>query len=316
MTARHAAWCLAVAASCCCAFPALGGPWLPPPGDYRSEFQGGYYSADDFYGEGGGRLPLAFGGVEERRSLLNYNEFGWKKSASLILGIPIESVTRRSAGGEVNRTDTGIGDLELGMRIKMAGGPSAAALQITWYPPAGYNRKYLLTSSQIASADAGECAGLTGADSINCVRQMAPSRLGPGEQEVSAAIHWGTAIRKFNGFLQASQGYRYRGQLAGQALFTADLGFWVGHSVLVAGRYRGAIDVGRGTTRADDVEEHLAGPLLLYRLDDGMDVFYSSLHTAVARNALHADRFYVGVAFYKTELDRLQGYLGGTKQPK
>ena len=85
--------------------------------------------------------------------------------------------------------------------------------------------------------------------------------------------------------------------------------------MLIAGRYRGAIDVGRGATTADDVEEHLAGPVVLYRLDDGMDVFYSSLHTAIARNALHADRFYVGVAFKKTEFDRLQGYLGGTRKP-
>jgi hypothetical protein len=201
------------------------------------------------------------------------------------------------------------------MRIKMAEGRTAAALELTWYPPAGYNRKYLLSADTVAFADAGECAGLTGADSINCVRQMAPPRLGSGEQELSAAIHWGTGIPKFNGFVQVSQGYRYRGQLAGQALLTADLGFWVGHSLLLAGRYRGAIDVGRGDTRADDVEEHLAGPVVIYRLDDGMDVFFSSMHTAIARNALHADRFYVGVAFKKTDLDRLQGYLGGTKQP-
>ena len=32
-------------------------------------------------------------------------------------------------------------------------------------------------------------------------------------------------------------------------------------------------------------------------------------------SALHTDRFYVGVAFKKTGLDRLQGYLGGTKGP-
>jgi hypothetical protein len=315
MTARNAAWALVCAASCCCAVPAWSGPWILPPGDFHSELQAGFFSSDSYFGATGGRGSLAFGGVEEARSITSYNEFGWKKSASVILGIPVESVTRRSSGGEVNRTDTGISNVEIGMRIKMAGGPSAAALQITWYAPAGYNRKYLITSSQIASADAGECAGLSGADSINCVRQMAPPRLGPGEQEVATEIHWGTSIKRFNGFLQASQGYLYRGQLAGQALFSADLGFWVGKSLLVAGRYRGAIDVGRGPTRADDVEEHLAGPVVLYRLDGGMDVFYSSLHTATARNALHADRFYVGVAFKKTELDRLQGYLGGTKQP-
>jgi hypothetical protein len=314
MRARNAAWCV-LAAFCCWAGPARGGPWLPPPGNYHTDFTGGFFSADTYHDASGGRVPLAFGGVEERRSLLTYNEFGWKKSASLILGLPIESVTRRSAGGEVNRTDTGISDLQLGMRIKMAEGRTAAALELTWYPPAGYNRKYLLSADTVAFADAGECAGLTGADSINCVRQMAPPRLGSGEQELSAAIHWGTEIRRFNGFLQVSQGYRYRGQLAGQALLTADVGFWVGHSLLLAGRYRGAIDVGRGDTRADDVEEHLAGPVVIYRLDDGMDVFFSSLHTAIARNALHADRFYVGVAFKKTDLDRLQGYLGGTKQP-
>jgi hypothetical protein len=315
MTARNAAWALVCAASCCCAVPAWSGPWILPPGDFHSELQVGYFSADRYHGASSSVAPLAFGGVEESRSILSYNEFGWKKNTSVILGIPVESVTRRSAGGEVNRTDTGISNLEIGMRIKMSGGPSAAALQVTWFPPAGYNRKYLLTSSQIASADAGACAGLTGADSINCVRQMAPPRLGPGEQELATEIQWGTSIKRFNGFLQASQGYLYRGQLAGQALFTADLGIWVGRSVLLAGRYRGAIDVGRGPTPADDVEEHLWGPVVLYRLDGGMDVFYSSLHTAIARNALHANRFYVGVAFKKTELDRLQGYLGGTKQP-
>jgi hypothetical protein len=144
---------------------------------------------------------------------------------------------------------------------------------------------------------------------------MAPPRLGSGEQELAAQINWGMPLKAWNGFLQVSNGYRYRGQLAGQALFNADLGFWLGHSLLVAGRYRGSIDVGRGTTSADDVEEHLAGPVVIFRLDGGMDVFYTSLHTAIARNAFHTDRYYVGIAFKKTELDRLSGYLGGTREP-
>ena len=78
----------------------------------------------------------------------------------------------------------------------------------------------------------------------------------------------------------------------------------------------GAIEVGHGKTPADEIEEHLAGPVLLFRLDEGMDVFYTSLHTAAARNAIHADRFYVGVSFRKTALGELQGYLGGPKAPK
>ena len=315
MSARIAAWSFIAAVFCWGTSFAQGGPWLPARGEYFSSLQASFYSANSFHGAGGHKAALAFGGYDEERSLLSYSEFGWKKGASVVLGIPVESVTRISAGGEVNRTDTGISDLQLGLRFKMADGPTAAALEVTWYPPPGYNRKYLLSADTLAYADASECADLTGSDSINCVRQMAPPRLGSGEQEVAAQINWGMPLRGWNGFVQVSQGYRYRGQLAGQALFNADLGFWLGHSLLVAGRYRGAIDVGRGPTPADDVEEHLAGPAVIYRLDGGMDVFFSSLHTATARNALHTDRFYVGVAFKKTGLDRLQGYLGGTKGP-
>ena len=314
MKLRDATWSV-IAAALCLATPARSGPWLPAPGDFYSGFQVGLYSSDSFHGAGGDRAPLAFGGVQEQRSLLCYNEIGWKKGASVVLGIPVVSITRLSAGREVNRTDTGVSDVELGLRLKMADGPTAAALEFSWFAPAGYNRKYLLSSGALGYADASECAGLTGADSINCARQLAPPRLGAGEQEFAAVLHWGMPIKRWNGFAQLSNGYRHRGELAGQALLTADLGFWLGSSLLVAGRYRGAIDVGRGPTLADDVEEHLAGPVFLYRLDDGLDVFASSLHTAIARNAIHADRYYVGFAFKKTGLDRLHGYLGGTRLP-
>jgi hypothetical protein len=320
MSLQNATWyALAVLAAIAFLGPrsaaAQGGPWLPAPGEFYSGFQTGFYSADTYHDSRGHRATLAFGGVEERRSLLSYNEIGWKKGASVVVGIPVVSITRLSAGREVNRTDTGISDVELGLRLKMAEGATAAALELSWYAPAGYNSKYLLSPGALAYADASDCAGLTGADSVNCARQLAAPRLGAGEQEVSAVIHWGTSVKRWNGFLQLSNGYLHRGQLAGQALLTADLGFWLGSSVLVAGRYRGAIDVGRGPTLADDMEEHLAGPVLLFRLDDDVDVFASSLHTAIARNAIHADRFYLGVAFKKTGLDRLQGYLGGTRRP-
>jgi hypothetical protein len=323
MTARNATWavlvaalgCLLAAPLCCPPAEAQGGPWLPAPGEFYSAFEAGFFSTDSYHRNDGEQVRLAFGGLLERRSLLSYNEIGWKKGASVILGIPVESVTRRSLLGEVNRTETGLSDLQLGLRFKVSEGASATALQLAWSAPAGYNRDYQISPAYLAYATATECQGLTGADSVNCVRQLAAPHLGSGEQEVSAVIHWGTALKRWNGFLEVSHGYRNRGILAAQALFSADLGFWIGPSLMVAGRYTGALDVGRGSTRGDDVDEHMAGPVVIYRLDDTMDVFASSLHTAVARNAFHTDRYFVGVAFKKTGLDRLQGYLGGTRKP-
>ena len=60
---------------------------------------------------------------------------------------------------------------------------------------------------------------------------------------------------------------------------------------------------------------HEVGPQLLYRVDDNLDAFAGSLHTASGKNVIHTDQYYVGVAVKRTRLDRLQGFLGGTKRP-
>jgi hypothetical protein len=202
------------------------------------------------------------------------------------------------------------------MRFQLAGGSMPLALQVVWVAPAGYDHRVRLTADSIAGLMARTGRGLTDGDSAQFIRQQAPPSLGYGQQEMTATVQWGTEIRRLNGFLEMSHGYCYRGpKIAGQALLGANLGLWLWPKVLVAGRYQGAITVGRGETRADEIEEHLAGPVMIYRVDDHLDVFAGSLHTATARNVLHADRYYVGVALKQTGLDRLQGFLGGTKHP-
>jgi hypothetical protein len=318
MSARNAIRSVLIAAAISAAWSpiASSGPWLPAPGEHYTDFRAGYFSAGDFHGSDGHRRYFARGGVQEQRSLLAYNELGWKKNASVILGIPAASVTRRSADGLLDRTSTGLSDLQLGLRIKMADGPTALALELSLLAPMGYDRRVLLSPAEIRRADTTVARGLTGVDSSNAVRQVAPPRLGAGQQEVSATIQWGAPLPRLNGFIQLAHGFRHRGrEFGGQAVFSADLGFWLGPSVLAAGRYLGSIDVGHAPDRADEVEEHLAGPVLLYRVDDRLDVYFASLHTAAARNAVHADRFYVGMSFRQTALNRLQGYLGGTRRP-
>jgi hypothetical protein len=95
---------------------------------------------------------------------------------------------------------------------------------------------------------------------------------------------------------------------------SADLGWWVGRSLLIGGRYSGRMTVAHG----DSVPvrtTHLLGPYVLLRVDDRLDLVAGSMSTASARNALHFDQFYVAVAFKQTRLNRLQGFLGGTKNP-
>ena len=60
---------------------------------------------------------------------------------------------------------------------------------------------------------------------------------------------------------------------------------------------------------------HLAGPVLVWRVDDRLDLAAGSWSTAMAKNALHYDQVYVAVAFKQTRLNRLQGFLGGTTAP-
>ncbi len=318
MSARAALSAVLIAAAVAASSPARahGGPWLPAPGQYYTEIRGGLSSADDFHDLLSHRRTLARGGVSEQRSLLSYSEIGWKQNVSLVFGLPALSVTRRSGNGRLDRTVTGLADLQLGLRFKLAEGRTAFAFEVDYGAPLGYLHSAQLDTSQLRIADQTTCRGLTDGDSANCIRQQSPPVLGLGQQEVTAALHWGAELRRVNGFIQLTHGYRHRGrEVAGQALFGADLGFWFFPRLLVAGRYLGAIEVGSGTTRADEIEEHLAGPVVIYRPDDRIDIFAASLHTAIARNALHADRYYVGVSLKKTGLNRLQGYLGGTKRP-
>lgn len=105
-----------------------------------------------------------------------------------------------------------------------------------------------------------------------------------------------------------------KGLWADQMVMSADLGFWVGRSLLVGGRYRGLTTVSHGPL-VPEISQHLAGAVLLYRLDDGLDMYAGSWSTASGKNVLHFDQVYVGIAFHNTKLNRLQGFTGSTRAP-
>ncbi|MBI5710209.1 MAG: hypothetical protein HZC42_07900 [Candidatus Eisenbacteria bacterium] len=284
---------LSAALAAISSLPVSAGPWIPAPGEHYSAMQGSVFTADSRYDGAGTRVPL--GGSWEERALLSYNELGWKKKTSVVLAAPATSVTDRGGIGATERTSTGLANLQFGLRYALAQGATAAAVQLDWDAPLGYDRN--------------------------------ASLLGDGLQQLTASLQLGTAIAK-RGFVEAGAGYGYRflsvtqngkteaakQDWANVVTASADLGLWLTRSVLLGGRYGGTITTSHGDLFAER-NLHLAGPVLLYRVDERMDLMAGSWSTAAGKNTLHYDRVYVAVAFKQTRLDRLQGFLGGSRNP-
>jgi hypothetical protein len=287
---------------------AQAGPWLPAPGEYYVELRGGLFSADSYHNDDGDRVSL--GGKWEERSARALVELGWKKRMSFVMTTPFVSATQRYETG--SRTSTGLEDMRIGLRCGLHQGTSALAAELDWQGPLGYDR---------GSSVFGD-----------------PLRDG-GLQQISLVLLYGTPIAK-HGFLQfgAGGGYRFL-SLTGKGQHvtdpgdteapvideakerwgvplqaSADLGLWLARNLLIGGRYAGTMTASHGDLYPERTV-HLAGPVLLYRVDDRLDLMAGSWSTAMAKNAAHYDEVYVAVAFKQTKLNRAQGFLGGLRTP-
>ena len=281
---------------------AHAGPWLPAPGEHYTELRGGVFSADSYHDNAGDRSSLD--GKWEERSILGTVELGWKKRLSVVMAAPFISVTRRDATGST--TSTGLEDFLLGFRYGIHQGRTALAAELDWQAPLGYSRQSSLF-----------------ADSLH----------GDALEQLSLSLLLGTPLTK-RGFLQLGAGYGYRylsithkGSNAAAGgldaatdmwskpfLASADLGLWLTRSLLIGGRYSGTMTMSHGDLSPERTL-HLAGPVLVWRVDDHLDLTAGSWSTAMAKNALDYNQVYVAVAFKQTRLNRLQGFLGGTKAP-
>ncbi|HYM81647.1 MAG TPA: hypothetical protein VEY91_09590 [Candidatus Limnocylindria bacterium] len=309
-TALSALWLAALVP----AAPALAGPWGLQPGEWFSEFRSGVFTADSWHNDDGDRGPLFDGGVVEDRTLVAYNELGWRKRTSFLLAVPAKSITRRASTRPFERTETGLGDMRVGFRHHLANGPTALALELEWKAPMGYDRHFRATHQD--SIRCGEATGNGDSLNVDCLRQSVSPRLGEGQQDVSLMLQLGTSLPALRGYAHAGGGYRYRFDApADQIVGNAELGVWVTRSLLLAGHYEGELAIGDGNLPVDEVNRHRAGPRIVYRLDDQVDLIVSSLHTALARNAFHTDQVFVGIAFKQSSLNRFQGALGTLREP-
>jgi hypothetical protein len=313
--------------------PAQAGPWLPARGEYSAELRGGLFNSDTYRNDDGDRASL--GGRWEERSLGATVEMGWKKKVSLVLGAPLVSATAQE--GANSQTSSGLENLLVGVRYGLQQGKRALALEADWRTPLGYSRMHSLLASPVREvALQSDTASYTGTNHAT-----------GGLQTVSLSMLYGAPLTR-RGFLQLGAGMgrhflsfggsdgkhvtdllidrvgrpdtlvrgvdQAKEAWANELTFSADLGLWFGRSLLIGGRYAGVMTMSHGEDYPDRTE-HLAGPVVVYRVDDRLDLSAGSWSTALGKNVLHRDLFYVALTFKQTHLDRLQGFLGGTKNP-
>ncbi len=278
------------------------------------------FATRTIYDATGNRLDFARPpGKLERLGVTWRNEVGWRKRLSLQFALSGASVSGFDgpplivAGQDSVPTSTGLTELDLGLHLNLMNGARAAALEAGLHAPAGYDR------------------------TLN-------SALGDGRQELYGRLNLGTVLGQ-RGFLQVSGGGSYRfhkiGSSSGNADldprlttnvyydFGADLGLWFGRALMLGGRYEGRFlgstsgkgdatnvhDFGPLRLTADeqlDESAHRAGPFLLYRIDDRLDVMAESYSTPTGKNTLHFDQFVVSLAFKQSKLKKNRGFLGSS----
>jgi len=280
---------------------AAAGAWGLKKGEWYANLEGSNFVSDTYLSDDGG-VRTDSGLVVEERALRSEIEFGTSRRVTLLFGLPALSSTHRNA--RVQGTATGFQDAKFGFRYGLANGTTGAGVELFWSGPSGYNRNL---------------------DSLGI-------ELGEGLQELVADLQIGTALQH-RGFVEGGIGYghRYLGigkrssdpylpgdgqtakyQWADRLHLSADLALWLGKSWLASGRYRGLITLSHGALEPEE-NAHLLGPELHYRFDERIDMFAGTWSTASGKNTLHFDQYYLGLAFRKNKLGRLQGYLGGTQ---
>src|SRR5215831_20684414 len=187
---------------------AFAGAWTLEPGEFYSQIYGSVFSSDTYYDQHGNRAFLYGGGLWEERSLVSYNELGWKPKMSFILGVPVKSVTREMGGPEPRElaTATGPADGIIGVRYRLANGRRAMALELDWITPLSYERNRFLTHAD--SVAAGDTNGDGDSLDANAARQLGSPTLGDGVQNLAVNFQFGAEL--YHGFFDGYGGFKYR----------------------------------------------------------------------------------------------------------
>ena len=257
---------------------ASAGGWTVHPHEWYSEFSGSRVYSSAFFLDDRRDAPLPDGGRFQQFTVDSYNEIGWKKNVSLVLDVPFLTQTLRA--GTETATIAGLGDLTLGARVRLRDDGPGLILDAGWVAPLGYDHNVF-------------------------------PRLGDGRQKAYTDLAGGLSLPYVRGFIEASRGFLFIGQdgnLYSQT--SADGGVWVSKSVLVGGSYFDNRAWNSSAANQSLGDFYRAGPLLLVRVDDHMDVSVGAVRNVSGRNALEGTQIYMAIGMKQTKLNPLQGFLG------
>jgi len=258
-----------------------GGAWSLGKGEWYSEVRGSRGTANAYFLEDGRDAPLPESGRNQSFSVTSYNEIGWKKNLSLTVNLPFESNQTRS--GAETASVTGLSDLSLGLRLRLKDTQPGLVIDAGWKAPLGYEKDL-------------------------------PPTLGNGRQELFGAAHIGIELPWINGFVQAARGLRLVSEDSDVRVATsADLAGWLGERVLLGARYADEGVWSSASPIAGAPHSYAAGPVVLVRMDQRLDLSTGSFYRWAGRNVDKTLQVYVAISFRQTKLNRLEGFLGTSK---
>jgi hypothetical protein len=316
-----AAATLTLAAPSHAGYPTGSTPWVLKPGEFYSELTGSLYAARSFHDNDSERPSL--NGKLDERELVSYNEMGWKRRATLWLAVPIVSrgFTRFTGG---TSTATGLGDIDIGLRFRLKGGETPAALSFGWTAPLGGNRKLFPGMDGDGGTDPASYPPYSPSNASDTSLYF-----NQGLQSLRVGAEFGGHAWK-HAFWTAGGEWRYRflefgttGGSSHNARFiggNATLGWWATKSLLVTGLFDGewvtqqSANYDRSLSIDREPARALVGPRFTWRVDDRMDVLAGSWHVASGKNVIHYDEYYFGIAWRQSSLSRYAGGYGGTKE--
>jgi len=260
-----------------------GGAWTVSPGEWYSEVTGMRSYASSRFLVDNRNEALPNGGRFQQFEAVSYNEIGWLDNVSFALGIPFINRSERDFSG--TRTISGISDFQLGLRFRLKPEQPGLIFDVGWLAPSGYNKNL-------------------------------DPRLGDGRQKLYGDLHVGTRLPVIPGFVQASRGFHFiseDGELYWRTRVEAAA--WLGQRVLLGGRYADHLALQSANEISRLGQAYRAGPVMLVRLDDRLDLAAGAERQLFGRNVLEGTRYYVTLGFKQTKLNALQGFLGASPKP-